>query len=115
MSSLDSTVLQVTPNLKRKDFQLRITIFTDQHVVSASLLWLPEALRVRRRVLPFQVFVFVQVLEKGGLADQLCLLTHLFTRLTQVSLFDLQSAEGRPHDLTVAEVLRKQNKQLQFF
>lgn len=57
---------------------------------------------------PGQVLVLVEVLEEGGLTDELLLLTHLLTGATRLGQFDLQSAERRPHHLAVAEVLTTQ-------
>lgn len=58
---------------------------------------------------PGQVFVLVEVLEEGRLADELLLLTDLLTGAAWISQFDLQGAERRPHHLTVAEVLTTQH------
>lgn len=54
---------------------------------------------------PGQVLFLVQVLEEGRFTDELRLLTHLLTRMSRLGQFDLQDAEGGPHDLTVTEVL----------
>lgn len=57
---------------------------------------------------PGQVLVFVEVLEERRLADELLLLTHLLAGAAGLGQPDLQSAEGGPHHLTVAEVLTTQ-------
>ncbi len=57
---------------------------------------------------PGQVLVLVEVLEEGGLTDELLLLTHLLAGAAGLGQLDLQSAERRPHHLTVAEVLTTQ-------
>ena len=54
---------------------------------------------------PCQVLVLVEVLEEGGLTDELLLLTHLLTGASRLSQLHLQGAEGGPHHLAVAEVL----------
>lgn len=56
---------------------------------------------------PGQVFVLVEVLEEGWLTDELLLLAHLFAGVAGLRQPDLQSAEGRPHHLSVAKVLKK--------
>lgn len=58
---------------------------------------------------PGQVLVLIEVLEEGGLADQLLLLTHLLAGAPWLGQPYLQSAEGGPHHLTVAEVLATQS------
>lgn len=58
---------------------------------------------------PGQVFILVKVLEEGGLTDELLLLTDLLAGVPGLCQLHLQGAEGRPHDLTVTEVLRTQH------
>lgn len=57
---------------------------------------------------PGQVLVLVEVLEEGRFTDELLLLAHLFAGVSRLCQPDLQSAEGRPHHLSVAEVLEKE-------
>lgn len=56
---------------------------------------------------PGQVLVLVEVLEEGWLTDELLLLAHPLAGASGLCQPDLQSAEGRPHHLSMAEVLRK--------
>lgn len=60
------------------------------------------------RAPPGQVLVLVEVLEEGGLTDELLLLTHLLAGASRLGQLDLQGAEGGPHHLAVAEVLTTQ-------
>lgn len=50
------------------------------------------------------------MLEEGWLADELLLLTHLLTGAPRLSQLHLQSTEGRPHHLAMAEILERKGE-----
>lgn len=60
------------------------------------------------RVPPGQVFVLVEVLEEGGLTDELLLLADLLAGVPGLGQLHLQGAERGPHHLAVTEVLATQ-------
>lgn len=63
---------------------------------------------------PGQVLVLVEVLEEGWLTDELLLLAHPLAGASGLCQPDLQSAEGRPHHLSMAKVLRNHTGKRQF-
>lgn len=63
---------------------------------------------------PGQILVLVEVLEEGRLTDELLLLAHLFAGASGLCQPDLQSAEWRPHHLSMAKVLKKEPRKTLF-
>lgn len=63
---------------------------------------------------PGQVFVLVEVLEEGWLTDELLLLAHPLAGASGLCQPDLQSAEGWPHHLSMAKVLRNHTRKTPF-